>query len=189
MLLKSYHPPLSSRGVRGTAGSGRGVRTVMEYISLKYACNFDKKRNVVDYMFSLYPDVNETKRKTGQSERRNAQESKAMLDGMQVSGGYVNFDDNSLTMPAVRIPTPKAVTPLHIPSRDFPKQCCNITSSFEDSLFSVSLVMEFLGLGDANKAEPTSPTEVQREMVCFLFYCVISYECVIIYSICKCCEL
>ena len=172
VLLKSYKPPLMSRGLRGTAGSGRGIRTVMEGISLKYACNFDKKRNVVDYMFSLFPDVTESKRKAGfsggESERPfdstgnmsaeppRAKDDDSNDDSWQTT--YVNFDDNACALQAVRIPTPKAVSPLHIPSRDFPRQCCSVISSFEDSLFTVTLIMDFLGFDEAAE-EAKSPTD------------------------------
>jgi hypothetical protein len=55
VLMKSYLSPNASRGLRGTAGSGRGVRTIVEEVSVQFSYHFNKPENRLDVLASISP--------------------------------------------------------------------------------------------------------------------------------------
>jgi hypothetical protein len=55
VLLKNYRPPAESRGFRGTAGSGRGARTLVERLVVNWNYHYSKPQHHLDMMFSTNP--------------------------------------------------------------------------------------------------------------------------------------
>lgn len=161
VLLKQYRSPKDARGLRGTAGSGRGIRTLIEFLTVHWSYTFNKPNNYLDMQLSISPPSRDYKKRSRRTAHRVAEvfssiSGKNMYDvdqdeyvedvplSPQNKTSFVHFDDERLQLTSVPIFTPKCVSPLLVPARDFPKHCVNVVSSYEDAIFAFSLVSSFL---------------------------------------------
>lgn len=146
VLMKQYRSPSMSRGIRGVAGSGKQIRTLVEFASIQFESQLDAKETTLDYILRIGPEIHE-KSLAGEPE-----------PPITPPRTYVDFGTEFLFLPSVSLPPPKCVSPLYIPPRIFPKQSCRITTSYEDVLLTIDLVMGCIGLA----TEPQAKAEVNE---------------------------
>jgi hypothetical protein len=138
VLMKQYRPPSLSRGIRGVAGSGKQIRTLLEFGSIQFQSHLDAKETTLDYILRIGPEIHE-KPLSEETEERPIVPSKS----------FVDFGKEFLFLPSVSFPPPKCVSPLYIPPRIFPKQSCRIATSYEDILLAIELIKSCIGLTEA----------------------------------------
>jgi hypothetical protein len=148
VLMKQYRPPALSRGIRGVAGSGKQIRTLLEFGSIQFQSHLDAKETTLDYILRIGPEIHE-KPLSEESEERPIIPSRS----------FVDFGKEFLFLSSVSLPPPKCVSPLYIPPRIFPKQSCRIATSYEDILVTVDLIMSCIGLG--TEQTQTKPSQVR----------------------------
>ena len=160
VLMDSYHTPAMCRGVRGTTGSGHGTRTILEFFTVSYSNQYDHTLNQVDNLLAIVPSSRDVAAKTttsldDESDNEdvnvhipNSSHEDSCGIPSHDSRPYINFDDDSLVLPSCAVNSPKCVSALGEPARDFPVHCCSIMSSYEDLLFAGNLITEFLGMDD-----------------------------------------
>jgi len=151
VLLKNYRPPSESRGIRGTSGSGRGVRTILENLTVTYNSQFNHGTTQTDTFLKFYG--------------RNAPKAKYHVGDMDSNDSagdeqdYQSLDLESLQLSPVNILEPKCVYPLDDLERDFQNFAC-VASSLEDLLFAVLLISHLMGY---DYAAPTArPREARK---------------------------
>lgn len=194
VLMKSYMSSSISRGLRGTAGSGRGIRTIVELLSFEFSYHFDKLENHLDMLLSIQPSSDPIFGNSGKQSKKEKdvnsktealeipgteqppgnpisfgreEESEKISSSLKLSSQkmqYVDFDEDSLLLQSCKLPTAKLLTPIPEASRAFPRLCCNIISSVEDLLFIEHLLHQFLDI----QSDPALATAFKiKKKVCF----------------------
>jgi hypothetical protein len=183
VVTRKYKAPAVGRGLRGSAGSGRGVRTLVEFLSAGYSYHFDVPRNHKDLLVTIYPkkghNVDEFSPDTHTANTDLAfgtlvsSHPTVSLDdfgqetGAELPGGGVDLDAGHLKLPSVAVPYPTCIMPLSDTKGRLPPETCDIVTSYEDLLFIVSLVSDFIGIGDdqcdEEKLEADEATNSQKD--------------------------
>jgi hypothetical protein len=152
VLMKQYRPPNLSRGLRGLAGSGKQIRTLFEYGSIQFTSHLDAKETTLDYLLLIGPEIHEKI-----DFETSTEEDEQSIQISNTTKSFIDFGKEFFSMTAVSIPPSKCVSPLYIPSRNFPKQSCRITTSYEDVLLSLELIMSCIGLANETKPKVSTP--------------------------------
>jgi hypothetical protein len=136
VVLNSYNDPQSMRGVRGAAGSGRGVRTLIEHMSAR----LDSNQWYAESRLDLYAAI--------------PAEDDAMVSEHAAQYGFhgppLEVDAGLLT-----VPEPRAVQPLGSIGRSFGGPGSGggvIVTAYEDLVFAAASFVVFLG----PRPEPTT---------------------------------
>lgn len=128
VLLRHYKPAYIARGMRGAAGSGRGVRTQIDHLSGSVVHHYDAIMNHFDLQVNIEPiDI---------FDRHQDQTEKTLVD----------FDDERLKLHPSTLFQPKCVFPLSGIDRDFPENSCDVVTSYEDMLLTVSLITTLIDM-------------------------------------------
>lgn len=152
VLMQTYKPPAFSRGIRGTAGSGRGIKSVLEFMNFEFSYHVNQITQHVDIQVSIAPakrndksfELMDMKRRA--NDKRESTRQKWKHSNMESKSTYVNFDNEILNIPAVTITTPKCNLEVQIPPRKFARECCSIVASYEDMVVASALVANFLSV-------------------------------------------
>jgi len=175
VIHKLYCGPELSRGRRGSAGSGRGIRTQLESLCVEFSAHYDATLNHNDVQVKIEPTVtvdnadffkssDRWKRifRSGKEFPRSENTSSRRGPGFRTSGlqanqshqasglnSFINYNSDYLFIAPAEISPPKTVYPLddNKDSKEF--ATCNIVTSYEDILFSVSMITDFLNTGPA----------------------------------------
>ena len=153
VLMQSYCSPARCRGIRGTTGSGHGTRTIIENFTISYSNQFDHTLKQVDNLLAIVPSSREEDKKDNGNnvgDSVGGHNRHLSVSGDESQRGnyqpYINFDDDSLVLPSCSVNSPKCVSALGEPSRDFPLHSCSVVSSYEDLIFASKLISEFVGI-------------------------------------------
>jgi hypothetical protein len=151
VMQKVYIAPNEARGSRGSAGSGRGIRTLVEYLSCGLVYHYDKPGKHSDILFNILPC--EHYRKRGFKENKYNKVNKKDINKKVLNKDNVleiplnddiNFNINNIEVSAVGINNPLILYPLSKSKTKFDVNSCDVVSSYEDILFLISLVSEFI---------------------------------------------
>jgi hypothetical protein len=105
-----------SRGLRGAAGSGRGIRTLVEHLNFRLAYHVNAVTPTCDVAIDL-----------------------SNTDAWTESA----FDWDEVFVPASQSVDNTCVENVDVIARDFPRSTANLVSSFEDVLMSLSIISGF----------------------------------------------
>ena len=133
VLVRRYKPPQIARGLRGASGSGRGIRTLIEYFSFSMFYFFSAVDNHLDVKFDCF----------GQS----ADAPQYRNSGNNWTDGFcVNLNAEELKLKPMKIPSPTClISPVTLPPK-FGSDSCDVVTCYEDILFCYELVSTFFGL-------------------------------------------
>lgn len=152
VITDSYCPPSVARGLRGAAGSGRGVKTLIEYLNCAFTYHFDAPANHIDVLLSVFPkdkgDITDKRDDDSNYFSKQGQIPVAASD----NSSFVDFDTDHLKIGSSFIGYPTCVSPLTQSTTHFPKNSCDIVSSYEDIRFFYSLISEFIS-GDSKESD------------------------------------
>lgn len=116
VLIKQLRP--INRGLRGAAGSGRGVRTVLEHLTLRFVYHFNSVLGSTDLIIDI------------------------LSSGEQSNESVFDWDEVSVfTSHAVQT---TCVENMDVFPRVFPKMPVNFVSSFADVMLCMSLLSSFI---------------------------------------------
>lgn len=138
VLVKQYRPPSISRGVRGSSGSGRGVRTMIEYLNAAFTYKFAALENQLDIEFEIFTPDDE--------EETNAERS-----------SFVDLNGHCGGIGSLFIAEPTCLLPIVSSKKDFTPYSSNVVTSYEDIMFCKRAVDQLLSLNKV-KSEPTPAT-------------------------------
>lgn len=177
ILMRTYRAPVLARCLRGAAGSGRGVRTLVEFFNCNYSYHFDKLASQLDMALELFRsptptisssagshiDGNTTNNRAGSTVTRSDDHHlPSTLD-------FVNLDAEEFQLKPATISHPRTVFPLtsaataaeyhgsnlNNVSAAFPLDSCNVVISYEDLLFLNHVVNSFL-FDELAQSRPTN---------------------------------
>lgn len=155
ILTKKYRPPELSRGLRGAAGSGRGVRTLIEYLNCSYSYHFMPRDNHLDLKFNITnPDFDE-------DDVRYHEVSPFPRTTPRPNNDYVDLNKDFLNLRATSVPYPHSVYPLIEPKHLFMSNPCDVVTSYEDALFVVSVFKDFF---DTRPEEVDDASDIHRSV-------------------------
>jgi hypothetical protein len=149
VLMKSYVLPEKARGLRGSAGSGRGVRTVIEYLSCGIAYHFDALKDQMDIsvdfssIAAMYPglgeDNEEVPRSPDSSPTSSPRRKPFNIQSLNLHPKrplpYVDFDAENVHIPAITLSHPRTIVTLDEGGISFTPDSCDIVTSYEDVVF------------------------------------------------------
>jgi hypothetical protein len=157
VVLNSYAGAARARGVRGTAGSGRGVRTLAEHLSLGLWLDQWYADNRLDLHVSLpLPPEDDGYESDdvadGDADSAAAATATAAATGATAGSSSLlrwGFDapPPELPLPELCFPAPQAVqaSDMANPSSELGPRAGDIVTSWEDLLFAVATATVFLG--------------------------------------------
>lgn len=169
ILVKRYRPPSQYRGIRGSSGSGKGVRTLIEHLNVALSYHFIVESNNLDvkvYVSGPEPEndddsvVNDA---AGTSTAANAAATAAAVDVANSIVAYVDLHAEALRLGGSAIPHPHSVFPLAATRTDFTPDSCDIVASYEDLTFCISLVNKFLNVAEPAASTPEEPKPHKKD--------------------------
>lgn len=131
VLMKHCIPPKYARGQRGSAGSGRGVRTILEHLNGFYSHNF--YANHEEILISVPAD---------RREQNNCKNDSISAQNNRDTGKYNNINNQRFAHLAPKhIYLPTCVIPI-APYQPFyaSQSTCHIVVSYEDVEFCIKLL-------------------------------------------------
>jgi hypothetical protein len=195
VILKNYLRPSLARGLRGTAGSGKGVRTLFEHLDLSLSYEYNCPANHVNFFLTTNPLSSGQITHSSTNARRDSDYDSdydegsdspghgsrgARNDRLPVErdllyfspkrlkrrkGDSVDFDIGRLELSSLLIPYPTAILPsvTGLSTTDTPY---SVVSSYEDLLFTISLIQEFMGISELSMVdESEEKLEEQLKLV------------------------
>ena len=160
------------RGLRGSAGSGTGIRTLVENLDCDYSQHFISATNHMDIQFCMLENspTNAEPTKTTDDqplllEAAGDFPSVLPLSNAGESDNYVDFESERLFLKPVELFSPKCNNKLHhTMKKDFPERCCHLVTSYEDLLFSVNMITEFInGKPEVDEDEKAANKKSKRK--------------------------
>ena len=150
VVLRNHLKPSLARGKRGTAGSGKGVRALLEHFDMSFSYDYNAPLNRADLLFTtskatVTSNIALDKLHLSSTRKKREEEDLSALISRR-KGASIDFDVGRLELFSVPIPLPTAIHPLLVPR---PLPCdnqYNAVFSYEDLLFTMSVVNEFLGI-------------------------------------------
>ena len=161
VVLKSHLRPSVARGMRGTAGSGKGVRALLEHFNMSLCYDYNAPANKADFLLTTSPIANSLAHGRRNSAPKYSFKSTLRDDSNTANpvtfqnwkSPSVDLDVGRLDLISVPIPLPTAINPLQSGGR--PGQGgtpYSVVFSYEDLLFVINLAHEFIGLDTAGTA-------------------------------------
>ena len=162
VVLKSHLRPSVARGMRGTAGSGKGVRALLEHFSMSLCYDYNAPANKADFLLTTSPIAtsmthgrrNPTPKYSFKSTFKDDGNTANPVAFQNWKSPSVDLDVGRLDLISVPIPLPTAINPLQSGGR--PGQGgspYSVVFSYEDLLFVMNLAHEFIGLDTAGTVE------------------------------------
>ena len=154
VIHKVHEAPKESRGRRGSAGSGRGIRTQIEFLTLEFSLDYDAKINNNDIRFKMVPILPDDDFGAQRDTFRRSQFS-TTNNGVKAMK-FVDYNGYPLVLHGAEVRVPKSIYPLDDSKSNTMHVTCNIVTSYEDVLFTVSMITDFLNVDDGANgcAEP-----------------------------------
>lgn len=164
VLVKKYRPPSMSRGIRGSSGSGRGVRTLMEFLNLAFSYHFSSVTNHIDMKLDLYTPTHSEDAEADRNSktlppRKETTTSRRPSFGEELEhyvAPFVDLNKDKVNLEPAQLALPHCVYPLIDSRTHFTSNSCDIVTCYEDMLFCSQLFKDFLG-GDSDKPKKKSP--------------------------------
>ena len=104
---------------------------MLEFASVLWTYAFDAKANRVDIQFSLSGFFEERQERSSDSaDTDTGTDTGAKVKDKHVNT-FINMDDEYFRLDPISVYSPKCVSPLVVPSRDFSNYCTQFVSSFE----------------------------------------------------------
>jgi hypothetical protein len=155
VLVKRYRPPSQYRGIRGSSGSGKGVRTLVEYLNINMSYHFVVGANNLDLKLMVSgPDEGpDDESVNGDHLNESTAVHNTSIRHPRDSTKYVNLQGEQLQLGSSTVPHPHSVYPLISPRTDFTPHSCDIVTSYEDLTFCASLINKFLQYKGSENAE------------------------------------
>ena len=174
VLVKRYRPPSIYRGIRGSSGSGKGVRTLVEFLNLNMSYHLDVKNNHLDLKFDIFSPPLEEDDVLFEENPADAADIAAGANSVahaatvaaataEAAVNYVDFDSERLVLKAAAVLYPRCVFPLTPARTDFTTHPTDVVTSYEDLLFCVALVKDFLGIAPASGATDADNEQLNSE--------------------------
>jgi hypothetical protein len=194
VILKNHLRPSLARGLRGTAGSGKGVRTLFEHLNLSLSYDYNCPADHVNFFLTTNPlssgrITRSSTNARGDSEYDSdydrdfdspGQRSRGIRnDRLPVErdllyfspkrlkrgkGDSVDFDIGRLELSSLLIPYPTAILP-SVTGLSTTDTAYSVVSSYEDLLFTISLIHEFMGISEVSVDESEEKLEEQLKLV------------------------
>jgi hypothetical protein len=146
VLVKRYRPPSQYRGIRGSSGSGKGVRTLVEYLNINLSYHFVVGANNLDLKLMVSgPDEGpDDESANGDHLNESTAVHNTSMRQARDNTKYVDLHGEQLQLGSSTVPHPHSVYPLISPRTDFTPHSCDIVTSYEDLTFCASLINKFL---------------------------------------------
>lgn len=159
------------RGLRGISGSGRGVRTAVEFLCCSFAYHYDAVSNSIDMIINLHPsslrptDVTQhdedgsayddnffCQDETHHSDRDEDKSPSVKRISTAYTGQkgndqpkYINLDAEFIEFTTISWMDAKCVYPLETPCTRSSKSSCDIVTSCDDFFFIFQCLIDFFG--------------------------------------------
>ena len=142
VMLRTYQSPAVARGLRGTAGSGRGIRTLLEFMNIDISIALNELNGCIDVLLKISPSQRTAQIDKLVHMKKHLVKSKHVdsAAAWKATTTYVDLDSDTLFIPAVTVKAPTCIANTCIPPRTFPRACCSIVTSYEDVNFAINLV-------------------------------------------------
>jgi hypothetical protein len=146
VLVKRYRPPSQYRGIRGSSGSGKGVRTLVEYLNINMSYHFVVGANNLDLKLMVSGPDEDPDDESANGDHLNESTAVHNTSMRQARDNtkYVDLHGEKLQLGSSTVPHPHSVYPLISPRTDFTPHSCDIVTSYEDLTFCASLINKFL---------------------------------------------
>ena len=131
VLVRRYQIPEKARGLRGASGSGRGIRTLLEYFSLKLLYHFEAEDNHLDVKLDCSGHSDET---------RNHQFNSG------VGTACVDLNAEELRLKPGKVLNPTCLISHIMLSTKFRPDSSDIVTCYEDLILCKELFTTFLGM-------------------------------------------
>jgi len=141
--VRNFTSKASFRKARGAAGSGRGVRSLVEFLNCNFTYAFDSLQNQVDVEFKIEPSNFETFR----DERPYSKDSAHTTEVIHLDTAHKQFlslDFDSTYLKCAAIPSPTAMPSYSSQDLVLRSDTCDAVFSCEDLLFCHKVVSAFL---------------------------------------------
>lgn len=139
VLVKRYRPPVVYRGARGSSGSGRGVRTTLEFLNFVFFyhyCAANHQSNIKFEIFNPEPEADENMARCADQ--------------------VLDIYDETFGTDSIEIPEPTCLQSITQVKKEFPAASCDIVTCYEDIVFSVDVIKKFLSVGETKVSSPKS---------------------------------
>lgn len=175
VLMKKFRFGKESRGLRGAAGSGRGVRTLVEFLNLDYFYQFSPIENQIDVKIDISNTSTEEEFVVNDDEssepmygtttngrRKIVKSNLKMKDPKDSTEKISSINRYSVELEPVRIPFPHCVFPLVPPDTEFTANSCDVVTGVEDLVLTLQLLDKFWpgGIGLSNRITSQNKTSL-----------------------------
>lgn len=165
-ILENYVNSWKARGVRGSAGSGRGAKTLIEYLDADLSYHFDALRNIVDFAFaassSKSDDVDDPlpplmKTSPPSPRRKNLNNNQVQKIQQNITNReYIDFESENVFVEPIEIEYPRTVISIESVNGLLTSPSCDIIISYEDILFILNVIVDYIKL-ESPTSHPGSP--------------------------------
>lgn len=147
VVSKTPMAPALCRGVRGAAGSGRGIRTLLEYLSLSFAYSYHQESDSIDIFIDVFPTLEAFSSDANDSMLALHFGSSHIFPPLINRGPFMEISQERPHLTFYPIAPPTAVRPIVSPgSQSNNMESCDIVTSLEDLYFLQHVGQTFLGL-------------------------------------------
>ncbi|RYH23327.1 hypothetical protein EON65_17995 [archaeon] len=146
VLMRQYRAPEVSRGARGSSGSGRGIRTMIEFLNTIFRYSNVAAEMQTDIQLEIYiPDDD---------------------SGVTESPSLVNLNTNEASADPILIHEPTCLLPVLVSNKDFTPSSTNVVTSYEDIMFCWKLAERILSKRSSSvnfeEAKRASLTDISK---------------------------
>ena len=186
ILVKRYRPPNLNRNIRGSSGSGKGVRTLVEFLNISMSYHYISEDNQLDLKLILRgPSVNNVVDNINDAKKDNADNYEADQDDndnenfktgkkkLIQENEFIDLNNDRLDLNASIVPYPHSIYPImgsqssshNSSSSSYSSSTCDIVASYEDLHLCIDVYKAFLHINDYTKSNsattaPSSSAEV-----------------------------
>lgn len=146
VVSKTPMIPALCRGVRGAAGSGRGIRTLLEYLSLSFSYSYHQDTGSVDIFIDVFPTPETYTPDINDSMLAIQLGSSHVFPSIGNRGPFIEMSQSRSHLTFYPIALPTAVRPIISPgSESNNMESCDVVTSLEDLYFLRYVAQTFLG--------------------------------------------
>ena len=159
VVFKNFSLLRPARGLRHDPGSGRGIRTLCEYLTLHFSLNFDARDSLVDVTLNIQPDETDESKEMddarsgdsrggpGSGTRRTPQPrgGRGFVHPRTHKTAFASFEEVGPEMRPLLIPQRTCLQLVQTEKRRFNRRSCDIVTSIDDLIFVTETVSHFLG--------------------------------------------
>lgn len=152
VLMRQYRAPEVSRGARGSSGSGRGIRTMVEFLNTIFRYSNVATEKQTDIQLEIYIPEDDI--------------------GVTESPSLVNLNLNDTNADPILIHEPTCLLPVLVSNKDFTPSSTNVVTSYEDIMFCWRLIERIISKRDAS-VDAEEPNRTSSADVTKTFYNVV----------------